>query len=261
MASEDEQLMYLSSGRKIIFLIDPDIQLLKKIGSTIAEKFVDYEVIAMDNLEEAREEMQENRPSVIVTALSFPDGSSSIEFMKDLKNHELTKKIALIAIATRGELEENSDFLERQSVEMVPKAIRIPYLLGVVSSSIQTASAVVYEVKNLEAGDILFQEGDKSEHIYVLNNGHLHVYKDKNGEEFPIADITERQLIGEMAFLDKSLRSASVRAVSNCEVIVLKLGDIDSFIKEQPFWLGMILQTLANRLKDSNRKIMELTSS
>ena len=138
---------------------------------------------------------------------------------------------------------------------MVPKSIRVPHLLGTISAAIKQANSVNFESHTLRTGEVLFKEGERSTSIYVLKSGKLAIIKEHSGSRNVIAEISGRQLVGEMAFLNNQGRSATVEAIDYSEVIELKLGDPESFIKEQPFWLGMILETLIGRVKELGDKL------
>ena len=57
MKENEKELLYLSSGGKIIHLIDEDTDVLMKLGGVIANAFLDYDVIAVTNLEDTIEEV------------------------------------------------------------------------------------------------------------------------------------------------------------------------------------------------------------
>lgn len=258
MDNNEKDLLYLSSGGKIIHLIDEDTDLLQKLGNVIANAFLDYDIIAMTTIEDAIEEVQTKRPTVIICSLDFDSGSNIFDLIKFLKNKETTKNIPIIVTGNRSRIEEEDQLIKKHNLHVVPKAIRIPHLLGTISTAVSEANSVNFEVLKLSAGEVLFKEGDRSSSIYVLKTGKLAVYKEHSEGRSVLAELSGRQLVGEMAFLNGQARSASVEAIDETEVIELKLGDTDSFIKEQPFWLGMILETLIRRVKEMDEKLDKL---
>ena len=66
MEQKEKDLLYLSSGGKIIHLIDEDTELLQKLGNVIANAFLDYDVIAMTTIDDTLEEVFSKKPTVIV---------------------------------------------------------------------------------------------------------------------------------------------------------------------------------------------------
>ena len=77
------------------------------------------------------------------------------------------------------------------------------------------------DVMKVFADDYLIREGDESTQMYFLQSGSMAVFKRKGDSENQIGTIYSGELIGEMSFLDKEPRSASVKAISTCELIVI----------------------------------------
>lgn len=69
----------------------------------------------------------------------------------------------------------------------------------------------VMQVQKLRPGQFVFREGDVGDAWYVLYEGQVEVLKHGLLERSPIAILGPRQCFGEMAILDGSPRSASVR--------------------------------------------------
>jgi CRP-like cAMP-binding protein len=72
----------------------------------------------------------------------------------------------------------------------------------------------VMQVQKLRPGQWVFREGQPGDAWYVLYEGNVEVIKEGLAEHRVIANLGARQCFGEMAILDGSSRSASVRAVS-----------------------------------------------
>jgi CRP-like cAMP-binding protein len=65
-------------------------------------------------------------------------------------------------------------------------------------------------------------------------------------------------MIGEMAFLDGGVRSATLQAKEETEVIEYELGSVEKFLDNQPFWLGLMLKNLIYRLKEANQRLKDV---
>lgn len=251
----------MSKHNQCIYIIDEDVRLLKKLGNLITETYQGYEVVAMTSTKDARDEIRGTRPSVVITSLEFEDPESDpYSLLKFIRSVQLTKDIPIIVTGTRNVLEESSDRLKKYDVEYVPKSIRIPFFMGVLKSCIHSSKTTDAKIIHLKEGEVLFKEGDSSDSLYYLKSGGLLVYKTSHNKTVEIAEINDQQLIGEMAYMEKTLRSASIKASEDSEVWELQIGDFESFIEEQPFWLKLLMKTLLDRLRDSNNKILQLTN-
>jgi CRP/FNR family transcriptional regulator, cyclic AMP receptor protein len=110
------------------------------------------------------------------------------------------------------------------------------------------------EIK-LEPGKILLKEGEHSNSMYWVQSGQLVVSKRRGTEEVVLGHIYSGELVGEMSFLDQEPRSATVKAMTDCELIQIPQETIDGILKTQPKWLGILVKTLAERLRRANARI------
>jgi CRP/FNR family transcriptional regulator len=77
----------------------------------------------------------------------------------------------------------------------------------------------------IEAGQVLFSEGDKANNVYLMLSGKVKVYKeDAEGNEIELATLSKGSFFGEMALFDRGIRSAAVKSLEACEFCVIE-GD------------------------------------
>jgi diguanylate cyclase (GGDEF)-like protein len=98
----------------------------------------------------------------------------------------------------------------------------------------------------LEAGAVLWQEGDPGDHVVVLQEGRLEVtHRTPDGEEIVLRHLYPGAVAGEMAALDGQVRSATVRARSLSRVLLVPAARFRQFLRERPdvleqlFWLQL----------------------
>lgn len=104
-------------------------------------------------------------------------------------------------------------------------------------------------------GDFLLHEGAESTEMYYLQTGTLAVLKRKGEIVQQIGTIISGELVGEMSFLDKEPRSASVKALTDCILVVVPLDKLESTLDAQPKWFTALLHTLTDRLRKANARI------
>lgn len=107
----------------------------------------------------------------------------------------------------------------------------------------------------LAANQILINEGDHSHCMFWLQTGQLVVTKKRGNEDVVLGHIYSGELVGEISFLDSEPRSAQVKAVTDCELIMIPQETIDTIFKDQPKWLEILVKTLAERLRKANARI------
>ncbi|MBP6219108.1 MAG: Crp/Fnr family transcriptional regulator [Oligoflexales bacterium] len=113
----------------------------------------------------------------------------------------------------------------------------------------------------LEAQQILFKKGDKSDGMYIVRNGELKVFlEEASGQEVALATVPAGGMIGEMALFDNKPRSASVKAVSKAEVTFISGEDFQKLTLQIPRWFTSLMTTLVGRLRTTNDRLQELES-
>ncbi len=101
-----------------------------------------------------------------------------------------------------------------------------------------------------EEGKAIFLEGDDSQDLYILISGQLNVFKGNT----KIAEITEKgSLFGEMSFLLKAKRTATIKAGENVQAIRIPKDEITTFLHDFPEVAGEISKLLAKRLDETSR--------
>jgi CRP/FNR family cyclic AMP-dependent transcriptional regulator len=107
----------------------------------------------------------------------------------------------------------------------------------------------------LQENQILIKEGELSNSMFWLQSGQLIVTKKRGMEEIVLGHIYSGELVGEMSFLDREARSATVKAITNCDLIEIPRDTIESIYRTQPKWLEILVKTLAERLRKANARI------
>ena len=111
------------------------------------------------------------------------------------------------------------------------------------------------ETIKVKANEYLMHEGEESTEMYYLQSGTLSVIKKKGDLEHQIGTIVAGELVGEMSFLDKNPRSASVKAMSDSVLVVIPLDKLESTLETLPKWFSALLRTLTDRLRKANIRI------
>ena len=110
----------------------------------------------------------------------------------------------------------------------------------------QTLKGLEEDLKlvHLSEGEILFQQGDPGDCMYVHIQGHLGVrMQDPQGREMVIGEETEPGVsVGEMSLVTGQARSVTVYTISEVELVRLSKEGFDRLVEKHP----QILSELAN---------------
>lgn len=111
------------------------------------------------------------------------------------------------------------------------------------------------------AGELIFQEGDHAREFYVLLRGEVEVFKAlKGGTEARLATLSAGHWFGEMSVLDVQPRSASVRAVSTCRLLVVTARDLDALYRRDLKSYTLVVLNVARELARRLRLVDELVA-
>ncbi len=110
-------------------------------------------------------------------------------------------------------------------------------------------------------GAFIFREGETPGAVVVLTAGRVKVsYTTRAGEEVVLAIRGPGDVLGELSALDGSPRSATVTAFEDVEAVVIPLDVLRRTLLERPHVAVRLLQELAGRLRDADRKRVEFAA-
>ena len=101
----------------------------------------------------------------------------------------------------------------------------------------------------LEAGDLLFEEGEQSSAAYFIEQGRAEVFKQVDGSEVVIATVGPGELIGEMALIGAGPRTASVRVLEPTTVTPVTEESLLSRLQDADPLLQLVLRMALDRLR------------
>jgi CRP-like cAMP-binding protein len=96
-----------------------------------------------------------------------------------------------------------------------------------------------------EEGEEIFAEGEAGDALYLVLDGKVRVHR---GDR-QIAELGERECVGEMAILDASPRSATVTAMADTNLLKISREDFQEIMAEKPEIALGIIKVLSHRLR------------
>lgn len=111
------------------------------------------------------------------------------------------------------------------------------------------------EFKAVEAGNVVCRFGEQSSEMCILLSGELGVY---NEEHVQLATIDPAAPVGEMGLITGQPRSATVRALSDANLLVIKKTAFDRLMRSNgeicARVYGNVIEAMALRLQESRRR-------
>jgi CRP/FNR family cyclic AMP-dependent transcriptional regulator len=111
----------------------------------------------------------------------------------------------------------------------------------------------------LEQEDILYSPGEGTERLFILKKGKVQLYQvGDDGDEITLSVVEEGSVFGEMALTAQSLMGLYVRALTPSTVVSLRRQDVEHLIMNKPVVGLRLVQVLAERLRDSERRYADM---
>ena len=106
---------------------------------------------------------------------------------------------------------------------------------------------------DLQRGDVLFQSGDDSSHLYIVTRGRIAIgNRSFDGRESLVALMESGDLFGEMPLFSNDGRSAEARALEESAVVVIPYQPVKDLYDENPSLLWRVVEMLVSRLKSTD---------
>ena len=106
---------------------------------------------------------------------------------------------------------------------------------------------------------VVIHENDPADSLFVIESGKVKVYcSDKNGKEFIMNTLGPGDYFGELALLDDSTRSASVRTVEKSEFRIVMKEDFSGVLADHPGIVKQLISNLAGRVRKLTADVKSL---
>jgi CRP/FNR family transcriptional regulator, cyclic AMP receptor protein len=112
--------------------------------------------------------------------------------------------------------------------------------------------------RELRRGDVIFQEADEPDHLYVVEDGRIAIAsKSIDGRESVFALMERGELFGEMGLLDGLGRSAEARALEPSQITEIPYAPVRTIFEESPQLLWGVVALLAGRLRSMDSALAD----
>jgi CRP-like cAMP-binding protein len=126
--------------------------------------------------------------------------------------------------------------------------LRRASLFASTPANVLAALADVVEEVQLAPNQQLFAKGDLGTSMYVIVAGLVQVHI---GDR-TVVELSEGEIVGELAALDPEPRSASVSAITPTTLYRIEQSTLHSLMADHPQIVQGIIKELAHRLRESN---------
>jgi hypothetical protein len=165
---------------------------------------------------------------------------------------------AVLAQTTRGvgkqgvyaTLDANAAMASLTTIEKMMLIRQVPIFADLAADDLEELAAVVEE-RRIDAGKDVFREGDPGDAVYLIVKGSVCVFIGGDGTrpERVLSELGAGACIGEMAVLDASPRSATVRALEKTRTLRVPGEGFKRVMTERPEMSQAIVAELVKRMR------------
>ena len=115
--------------------------------------------------------------------------------------------------------------------------------------------------KSYDKGDLIIRQGEKGDIMYIIKNGSANIYvslDQENEDKKLIAVLGPGDHFGEMSLFDEALRSATVEAREQIDLLTISRSDLENILNSDKDLAVLIYKEMVLSLSERLRKTNEL---
>jgi CRP/FNR family cyclic AMP-dependent transcriptional regulator len=141
------------------------------------------------------------------------------------------------------------------SEETIELLQRVPAFSMLADEDLAEVAAVAVP-RGLDAGEVVFREGDESNTCYIVRSGHARAVREHpDGRTLTLANFGPGDIFGELAMFGDERRSATVETIDEMEVVAILGADMRRLLREHPDISVKLLTALGRRLRETNDRL------
>lgn len=244
----------IADKRKFL-VVTPEKEIAESLQESVLNNFSKVQIYSAGNGAEAQSKISNDPPHVVfidsnikkVTAYRF------VEWILDNPRFEGMALIVLSEIPDREQFVDEVLVGKVQYLEDYHNQGTVLKFINRALNYVASGDDAEFNIKFISPGEELLHEGDIGDTVYIVKSGELEAtHMTTDGNLCVLGKIEAGEFVGEMSFVNSKPRSASVRAVSQCELIEIPMTRMDHLLFRKPAWSKALVSTLTKRLEQTN---------
>lgn len=167
-----------------------------------------------------------------------------------LRRHSIEIPFPIRTVQMRDARADAESRADAEKERAVMHALRqVEFLRGLTDDELKTLVQAAV-VRQFGAGELLIREGDEGDSMFIFRSGTAELFQNADGKPRHLANYHPGDFTGEMALMTGDPRTASVRAVTDIEVIEMDREGLRRLFKEHPETVAAIGDIIAIRNKE-----------
>lgn len=135
---------------------------------------------------------------------------------------------------------------------------RIPLLRNLDAKELRRVRSIA-KVQDFPAGSIIIKKADKAQHMFLVLSGRVKIFCYSNARKRKtFAYLGAGEFFGEMAVIVDTDRSASVEAVEDCRLSIIRKSDFKKLLLADARLCFNLLKAVSDRLRRADEEIENL---
>jgi CRP/FNR family cyclic AMP-dependent transcriptional regulator len=149
--------------------------------------------------------------------------------------------------------------------ESVSELIRHSTLTSDLTAAQSEELAKLTQVRELDNGDVLIEQGEKDDMLHIIGHGVLAVERrTAGGEVITLHMLKPGDLAGAMGFIDGTEHAATLRSIGKAVIVSLRRDDLESVLTSNPQLVYAVMRGIVRSvhriLRDMNLQYVELNN-
>ena len=158
-------------------------------------------------------------------------------------------------LSTRADVSQSISSAARERIDRSQVAAIVTDRFGTDDARLVQDVLDTLEWRHLEAGDVLFTEGDPSDAAYFVVSGRLTAFAAGDQARYAGArELVAGQIVGELGLLDSSTRTATVRAARDTTLARFSNSAFESLIAAHPALALLVARGVLSLLRAPRRE-------
>lgn len=211
---------------------------------------------ALDGFE-AIFKMENTPPHVLLIDVNLPK-LTEMELAEKVLHHPKLNETSIIIVSAIPDKENFVDQVVTGQVQFLTDVNDESHITACLTKALNRLvdnRDFSYKLKFLAPHEILFNEGQEAHSVFIVKRGELQAFKGDASSKKVLGNIQVGEFVGEMAHINGEPRSATVEALTNCELIEIPTGTLDVVLFSKPAWSKALVATLSRRLKRTNENL------
>ena len=126
---------------------------------------------------------------------------------------------------------------------------QVPFFSEASKKSLEHVAGVAEEL-DVPAGRVLIEQSRRHHEVFIIQSGTAEVQID--GET--VGEVGEGEMLGEVAMLCEGPATATVKATTDMQLLLISYAHVDAVLEENPQMVRSIASTLAARLRKADAR-------